>query len=348
MQGASGKASCQEQGGSIMANGREILKIVGIAGLTLLIGQGCSQKSIRVTADSETFDQGAQYSDNQAGADNPFVRGFQPFGAFQGDGSGQPGWSQQGESKNNQGSAYEGFEPESPAQAYIDGVAQGDAGSQSGGSFAQRSAQDGLSYFGDNQDNPDYYDNSGPFAGLQEYGGGSGGTWGSGQGYQNGYGGNMPEEFIQEDYDNITEAQPFSSRGLGQGGRYGEGSQGQDAQSGQFSRVQVEMQDVFFEFNSWRISQGGRQALAHDAEWLDQNQSRSITVEGHCDQRGSRDYNLVLGKKRAGAVQAYLVDLGVETQKIQVISYGKERPFCFGNNDQCYQLNRRGHLQLHH
>ena len=242
MQGASGRASCQEQGGSIMATAREILKIVGIAGLTLLIGQGCSQKSVRVTADSETFDQGAQY------------------------------WA-----------------------------------------------------------------NSGPLAGLQEYGGRNGGNWASGQGYRNGQGGSMAEEFIQEDYDNIAEAQPFSSRGLAQG-----------AQSGQSTRVQVELQDVFFEFNSWRISQEGRQALAHDAEWLDQNQSRSITVEGHCDQRGSRDYNLVLGKKRAGAVHAYLVDLGVETHKIQVISYGKERPFCFGNDPQCYQLNRRGHMQLHH
>ena len=81
MQGASGRASCQEQGGSIMVTGREILKIVGIAGLTLFIGQGCSQKSVRVTADSETFDQGAQYADNQA---NPFAQGYQPFGSWQG------------------------------------------------------------------------------------------------------------------------------------------------------------------------------------------------------------------------------------------------------------------------
>ncbi len=225
-----------------MTTAREILKIVGIAGLTLLIGQGCSQKSVRVTADSETFNQGAQY------------------------------WA-----------------------------------------------------------------NSGPLAGLQEYGDRNGGNWASGQGYRNGQGGSAAEEFIQEDHDNIAEAQPFFSRGLAQG-----------AQSGQSTRVQVELQDVFFEFNSWRISQEGRQSLAHDAKWLDQNQSRSITVEGHCDQRGSRDYNLVLGKKRAGAVQAYLVDLGVETHKIQVISYGKERPFCFGNDPQCNQLNRRGHMQLHH
>ena len=282
-----------------MATGREILKIVGLAALALLIGQGCSQKSVRVTADSETFEQGAQYADNQGGAD-------QTFGSLQG--TGQPGWSQQGE-----------------------------ANAQAGEYGTQNSAQGGLTYFGANQNNSESWANSGPLAGLQAYGGGNGDNWASGQGYRNGQGGFMAEEFIQEDYDNIAEAQPFASRGMDQG-----------AQRGQFSRVQVELQDVFFEFNSWRISQNGRQALAHDAEWLDQNQRRSITVEGHCDQRGSRDYNLVLGKKRAGAVRAYLVDLGVENHKIQVTSYGKERPFCFGNNDQCYQLNRRGHLQLHH
>ena len=292
-----------------MATAREILKIVGIAGLTLLIGQGCSQKSVRVTADSETFDQGAQYADNQAGGENPFAQGYQPLGSWP------------------------------------------------GGSGAQNWAQEGSPYFGASENNSMRGNNSGPFAGLQEYGAGWIGPEGS-----------MANEFIQEDYDNIAEAR---SAGFSQGGRYfGEGSQsygqGQGAQGGrygegqqsfaqgrgpsgnQYPGVQVELQDVFFEFNSWRISQDGRQALAHDAEWLDQNQSRSITVEGHCDQRGTRDYNLVLGKKRAGAVQTYLVDLGVESHKIQVISYGKERPFCFGNNDQCYQLNRRGHLQLHH
>ncbi len=339
-----------------MATGREILKIVGIAGLTLLIGQGCSQKSVRVTADSETFEQGTQYAESQAGADNPFGQAYQSSDSWQsGTGTGQTAWSQQGAGQDNFGAdeGSQGFEPEGPAQAYSGGIAQGERRAQAGGfGSTQNSPQDGLSYFGGNQNNSEPWANSGPLAGLQEYGGGDRGSWSSGQGYSNGQGGAMAEEFIQEDYDHIAEAQQFPSRGFAQGGQFGEGSQpfaqGQGFQSGQFSQVQVELQDVFFEFNSWRISEDGRQALAHDADWLGQNQSRSITVEGHCDQRGTRDYNLVLGKKRARAVQAYLVDLGVETHKIQVISYGKERPFCFGNDPQCYQLNRRGHMQLHH
>ncbi len=340
-----------------MATSREILKIVGLAGLALLIGQGCSQKSVRVTSDAETFEQGTQYAENQAdaqygenstdsqnagnqtGDQNQFVEGYQPFGSGDTGGEQRVG-SSQGQWQDGQES--QGYQPQGPAQAYIDGVAQGEAGAQAGEGGDQNASQDGLSYFGNNQNSSEPWANSGPLAGLQEYGR----EWNQGQGSA------LANEFIQEDYDNIAEAQPFSQNEFAQGGRYGQDSpyfaQGQGAQGGQYGRVQVELQDVFFEFNSWRISQEGTQALAHDAEWLEQKGARSITVEGHCDQRGTRDYNLVLGKKRAQAVQTYLVDLGVEARKIHVISYGKERPFCFGNDEQCYQLNRRGHLQLHH
>ncbi len=318
-----GMGSQIEQGGSVMGSSREILKIVGLAGLALLIGQGCSQKSVNVTADSETFEQGAQYADNQAGADNPFGQGAQS-GSWQSGEANQPGWSQQGNSGAYNNESQGG--PQGPPQAYIDGVAQGTQGGENG---SQNGSQGGLSYFGGSQNGSEPWANAGPLAGLQEYGG----SWNQGQGSA------LANEFIQEDYDSIAEAQPLSPSDFAQGGGYGSGSYGQG--------TQVELQDVFFEFNSWRISSGGRQALAQDAEWLDQNHARSLTVEGHCDQRGTRDYNIVLGKKRAQAVQSYLVDLGVQAHKIQVISYGKERPFCFGNNDQCYQLNRRGHLQLH-
>jgi len=344
-----------------MATGREILKMVGFAGLVLLIGQGCSQKSVRTTADSETFERGSQFADNHNGADNPFGQQWQPFGSWEGGANqGQPNGSSSGEwqygagQPSNEANGAQSVEPQAPAQAYIHGVPQGDAGAQQGEYGNQYSKQpNGLSYFGTregsdaNQSGSQPWSN-GPLAGLQEYEGGSGGDWSSGQGYHDGQSGSMAEEFIQEDYDNIAQVQPFSAPGNSQGWRYGKNHDAQGGQGGQFSRVRVELQDVFFEFDSWRINQDGRQALAHDAEWLGQNHNRKLTVEGHCDQRGSRNYNLALGKKRAEAVRTYLVDLGVQAHKIQVISYGKERPFCFGNNEQCYQLNRRGHLQLHH
>ena len=315
-----------------MVTGKEILKMVGVAGLALLIGQGCSQKSLRASGDGETFEQGAQYADNQNGQNNPWAQGHQPQG-WQGRTSpGQSQWSQNqdGEWQYGAGASGQeqarGIEPQTPAQAYINGVPQGQSGSGSQAS----TQQGGLSYFGGEQ-NQSW--TNGPLAGLQDYGG-------SGQ-YPYGQNGRMAEEFVQEEYNNLGD--PSQSYANGQGGHYGQSGYGDS-----HSRVQIDLQDVFFEFDSWRISQDGMQALSHDADWLDQNHSRTLTVEGHCDQRGTRDYNLVLGKKRAEAVRTYLVDLGVEAHKIQVISYGKERPFCFGNDEQCYQLNRRGHLQLHH
>ncbi len=81
-----------------------------------------------------------------------------------------------------------------------------------------------------------------------------------------------------------------------------------------------------------------------DAEWLKANPTKSVTIEGHCDERGTLAYNLVLGEKRAKAVQKYLMELGVNAKQLSVVSYGKERPFCNEHEDACYQKNRRGHL----
>jgi peptidoglycan-associated lipoprotein len=104
------------------------------------------------------------------------------------------------------------------------------------------------------------------------------------------------------------------------------------------------LRDVFFGYDSWTISEEGRQALGRDAEWMKSNPGASIKVEGHCDERGTSDYNLVLGEKRAKAVRNYLVELGVAVNRLSVVSYGKERPFCNEHAESCYQQNRRGHL----
>jgi peptidoglycan-associated lipoprotein len=104
------------------------------------------------------------------------------------------------------------------------------------------------------------------------------------------------------------------------------------------------LRDVFFGYDSWTISEEGRQALGRDAEWMKSNPSAMIKVEGHCDERGTAAYNLVLGEKRAKAVRNYLVELGVGANRLAVVSYGKERPFCNDHAEACYQQNRRGHL----
>ncbi len=104
------------------------------------------------------------------------------------------------------------------------------------------------------------------------------------------------------------------------------------------------LRDVFFGYDSWTIGEDGRQALSRDAEWMKTNLGAAVKVEGHCDERGTSAYNLVLGEKRAKAVRNYLVELGVSANRLSVVSYGKERPFCNEHAESCYQQNRRGHL----
>lgn len=106
------------------------------------------------------------------------------------------------------------------------------------------------------------------------------------------------------------------------------------------------LQDVFFGFDSWTIIDSGKQALGVDAQWLKANDGKALTIEGHCDERGTQAYNLVLGERRAKAVRSYLADMGVDAKRLAVASYGKDRPFCRDHNEDCYQQNRRGHLVL--
>jgi len=113
---------------------------------------------------------------------------------------------------------------------------------------------------------------------------------------------------------------------------------------GQVSEAQAGLMDVFFAFDSWKLSEDGKQALARDADWLKANGNQKLTIEGYCDERGTQAYNLVLGQKRAKAVQGYLTELGIPPTRMAVISYGKDRPFCREQTEDCYQQNRRGHL----
>ena len=106
------------------------------------------------------------------------------------------------------------------------------------------------------------------------------------------------------------------------------------------------LRDVFCGYDSWTISDDQRQALNRDADWMRSNASAMVKVEGHCDERGTSAYNLVLGEKRAKAVRNYLVELGISANRLSVVSYGKERPSCLDHAESCYQQNRRGHLAV--
>jgi peptidoglycan-associated lipoprotein len=124
------------------------------------------------------------------------------------------------------------------------------------------------------------------------------------------------------------------------------GRQMDEIRAEQSASAAAGLQDVFFGYDSWTISEDGRQALTRDAEWIKSNSSALVKVEGHCDERGTSAYNLVLGEKRAKAARNYLVELGVGANRLSVVSYGKERPSCNEHVELCYQQNRRGHLAV--
>jgi peptidoglycan-associated lipoprotein len=104
--------------------------------------------------------------------------------------------------------------------------------------------------------------------------------------------------------------------------------------------------DVFFDLDASTIKDESRAALTTDATWLKRWTSVKITIEGHCDERGSAEYNLALGERRATAVKDYLVSLGVSPANIVTVSKGKEAPFCSESNESCWQQNRRGHFVI--
>ena len=104
------------------------------------------------------------------------------------------------------------------------------------------------------------------------------------------------------------------------------------------------IQDIYFAFDSWSITPQAAEYLKEGAQWMQENPGNIVTIEGHCDQRGTQDYNLVLGKKRAEATRNYLIDLGIQAERVKIVSYGKERPFCQQENENCYQENRRSHM----
>lgn len=99
---------------------------------------------------------------------------------------------------------------------------------------------------------------------------------------------------------------------------------------------------VNFDFDKFELRADAQAILRGQAAWLNQNPSRTVTVEGHCDERGTREYNLGLGERRANAAKQYLTSLGVAASRVKTISYGKERPTCVASDENCWMKNRRG------
>ncbi|HKO29975.1 MAG TPA: OmpA family protein [Nitrospiraceae bacterium] len=102
--------------------------------------------------------------------------------------------------------------------------------------------------------------------------------------------------------------------------------------------------DVFFDYDRFQIRKDGMPVLDANAGWLRANGNKTVLIEGYCDERGTVAYNLVLGEKRARAAKTYLQDLGIQSSRLQITSYGETRSFCKQANEDCYQQNRRAHF----
>jgi len=106
------------------------------------------------------------------------------------------------------------------------------------------------------------------------------------------------------------------------------------------------LKDVFFDFDKSNIRDDQKAALNDNVGWLKANGRAKITLEGHCDERGTSEYNLGLGERRAKAVKDYLVAAGIAADRVATISYGKERPFVLGHDESAWKWNRRGHFVI--
>ena len=106
------------------------------------------------------------------------------------------------------------------------------------------------------------------------------------------------------------------------------------------------VQDVFFDYDTYDVRDDQMARVTHDAAWMNSHPNVKIVVGGYCDERGSSEYNLALGQKRADSVREALISAGVAANRVRVISYGKEKPYCSESTEECWQSNRRGGITI--
>jgi len=164
---------------------------------------------------------------------------------------------------------------------------------------------------------------------------------------------NIPQQTATPSTAPVAPPAPAPLRGsTSPGGATGSGqAQARASEQELFGRKSLEqlneerpLGDVFFDLDRSDLRDDARALLAKNADWVKKWTSTSLTVEGHSDARGSSEYNLALASRRADAVKTYLISLGITPGRITLVSKGKEQPFCYEENEGCWQQNRRGHF----
>ncbi|UWX57015.1 peptidoglycan-associated lipoprotein Pal [Chlorobaculum sp. MV4-Y] len=139
-----------------------------------------------------------------------------------------------------------------------------------------------------------------------------------------------------------TDETSGSGYGSGMGGGAGAGVGVEDI--GQGGRAGSIIGDIFFDFDSSALNSEAQEQLNQNAAWMQKHPASAVTIEGHCDERGTDEYNIALGERRAEAARAYLVNLGVNGGRLSTVSYGEEKPFDPGHNEEAWAKNRRDHF----
>ena len=112
------------------------------------------------------------------------------------------------------------------------------------------------------------------------------------------------------------------------------------------ARMKFVNADVYFNFDDVTLTSNARMVLKQKVAWLRENSGASILIEGHCDERGTEEYNIALGQRRAQSVKMFLINTGIRTSRLSTVSYGEERPVDFGNNESAWAKNRRAHFKI--
>jgi peptidoglycan-associated lipoprotein len=349
--------------------------------LGVLMASGCSGHSVRYGANSEGDEMTANQDENTPGPDGTMRQSTGSTGSVEGDGINggsvnganpylrssslnpeEPGHASIPLSSNNEmamegeagtaatGSAnyghnYAGVDGSGPHHGAVSGFGDGLASNKNPDPEAWANAYLGngksqQEFYGDPSKAGTAFGNSAP-VGSSPPEGVDPATWAESYAKENG--GPSPE-YVNPDMS-IAHANGQQSGGSVGIGRINGDHSIQEASFGDaMGYQQGRVQDIYFAFDSWSISRDAAKFLEEGAQWLQANPGKALTIEGHCDQRGTQDYNLVLGQKRAEAAREYLVNLGVQPDRIKIVSYGKERPFCQNDSEDCFQENRRNHM----